>query len=67
MDPILRQKITDRLTKFLNRAPKENEIVNGQNDATLMHWIAQDDAAAQTTQANQNKADIAALKAKVKI
>lgn len=47
MDEVLRQKITDKLTTFLNRAPSESEIINGQTDSTLMQWIAQDDAAAQ--------------------
>ncbi len=64
MDPILRQKITDRLTKFLNRVPKEHEIVNGQNDATLMGWIANDDAAAQTTTLDAIKSDVDKLKKK---
>jgi len=60
MDSILKQKIIDKLTKFLNRAPHENEIQNGITDATLMNWIAQDDAVIQ-------KADIEALKVKTKL
>ncbi len=47
MDEILRQKITDKLRGYLNREPSEGEIINGQNDANLMHWISQDDAADQ--------------------
>ena len=46
MDATLKAKITAKLTAYLNRAPQEHEIINGQNDSTLMHWIAQDDAAA---------------------
>lgn len=46
MDPLLKQKITDKLRAYLNREPLEHEIINGQNDSTLMHWIAQDDTKA---------------------
>ncbi len=50
MDDILKAKITAKLTAYLNRAPSDDEIINGQNDANLMHWIAQDDAADQKAQ-----------------
>ncbi len=67
MDDTLRQKITDKLRTYLNREPLENEIINGQNDANLMHWIAQDDAAAQNNLisaiATAANVDIATIKA----
>jgi len=43
MDTILRQKIINKLTSFLNREPTEDEIVNGQSDTNLMGWIRDDD------------------------
>lgn len=46
MDPVLKQKIHDKLLGYLNREPSDDEVINGQNDANLMHWIAQDDTAA---------------------
>lgn len=66
MDPILKQKITDKLTAFLNREPTENEIINGQTDAHLMQWISQDDALIQIASNESLKAEIAALKASSK-
>jgi len=59
MTPELRAKIIAKLTTYLGRIPHENEIINGQTDSNLMHWIVQDDVAIQ-------KADIDALKIKTK-
>ncbi len=42
MSPELRTKIIEKLTTYLGRIPHENEIINGQNDSNLMHWITQD-------------------------
>ncbi len=71
MDPILRQKIYDKLLTYLNREPSENEIINGQNDANLMHWIAQDDVAAQndliTAIGIGAGLDVASLKSQISI
>ncbi len=50
MDDTLRQKITEKLRTFLNREPSEAEVINGQTDANIMHWIARDDAADQKAQ-----------------
>ena len=49
MDPTLKAKIIARLTTYLNRAPFDHEVINGQNDATLMQWIAKDDITANAT------------------
>lgn len=43
MDPVLHEKIRLKLLWYLNRKPTEQEIVNGQTDATLMQWIVQDE------------------------
>lgn len=60
MDPTLRQKIYNKLKKFLNREPTENEIINGQTDSTLMGWIHNDDL-------NSAQVDITNLKKSGKI
>lgn len=50
MDTILKQKITDKLRAYLKREPSDAEVINGQTDANLMHWIAQDDVLIQQQQ-----------------
>lgn len=47
MDDTTRTKITSKLRAYLNREPSEAEVMNGQSDSNLMHWIAQDDAKVQ--------------------
>lgn len=64
MTPELRVKVIDKLKKFLNREPHENEIMNAQNDSTLMNWISQDDAIAQKSKIDTLKNDIDKLKNK---
>ncbi len=70
MTPELKQKITDKLRGYLNREPSNDEVINGQNDANLMHWIVQDDIATQnsaieavTNIANATSLDVQTLKA----
>ena len=36
MDTNTRSKIIEELTTLLNRAPSENEIINGQTDTYIM-------------------------------
>lgn len=36
MDPVLKSKIIAELVKRMNREPKENEIINAQNDYLIM-------------------------------
>jgi hypothetical protein len=45
MDETLKTKIRNKLRKFLNREPSEDEIINGQTDVNLMTWIQNDDLA----------------------
>ena len=41
MDLILREKIISVLTKYLNRAPTENEINNAVTDINIMFKVIQ--------------------------
>lgn len=59
MDPILKQKITDRLRLYLNREPSENEIINGQNDSNLMQWIGHNDVAVLAANVDSLSATVA--------
>lgn len=65
MDPILKNKITNKLRAFLNREPTESEIINGQTDSNLMGWIVQEDVEAQKVENKKLKADIEEIKSKV--
>lgn len=58
MEPILKQKITDKLRAYLNREPTEQEIMNGNTDANVMHWIAKDDAKDALQKIDKLQADI---------
>lgn len=40
MTPALHEKIRKVLATYLNREPSENEIINGQTDAQVMHWVS---------------------------
>lgn len=71
MDNLLRQKIIAKLTSYLNREPSDNEVINAQTDANIMHWIAQDDTAEQRTLidavALAANVDVSAVKASLNI
>lgn len=67
MTPELRTKITDKLTKFLNRAPQEHEIINAQTDSILMGWVRDEEIVAQKEKIATQEAEIVILKDKVKI
>jgi hypothetical protein len=64
MDPILKEKIRQKLAGYLNREPSEAEIANGQTDVNIRGWIQSDDIKEQKVENEKLKTELIELKSK---
>ena len=64
MDTILKNKIKDKLSKFLNRQPSDDEIINAQNDIVIMGKIRDDEYDTLKAENTSLKIEIDKLKTK---
>lgn len=64
MDNILKNKIKDKLTKFLNRQPSENEVLNAEKDTNIREQIRNDEMEIMKTEIDNLKLEVINLKIK---
>lgn len=64
MDNLLKNKIKDKLTKFLNREPSNDEIFNAEKDANIREQIRNDEVEIMKTEIDNLKLEMIKLKIK---
>lgn len=64
MTPELKNKIADKLVKFLNREPSDNEILNAEKDANIREQIRNDELEIMKTEIDNLKLEVENLKIK---
>lgn len=64
MDNLLKNKIKDKLIKFLNREPSNDEIFNAEKDTNIREQIRNDEMEIIKTEIDNLKLEVENLKIK---